>query len=293
MTFKNKWKHLLVAALMVTGAVTLMNTKAEAATITVQAGQTLSELAKANGTTVAAVKYTNNLQSDVVVAGQQLNMPFPYKVTAGDTISYLAKRYNTTVADIKKINHLDREKLIAGEVITIPTGKNAELHPVVKAIEVSPTPAKGAEQAVKPAVQTSSARAAIPAQAPVRQTPVVAPVRQPATPTVAGQEYSASFNVAATAYGPGNIMWQWGGQTKMGTQIREGVIAVDPNLIPLGSKVWVTGYDSPLLPAGGFVATAEDTGGAIKGNRIDIYIDANRTQLLQFGKQNIKVYVLK
>ncbi len=42
------------------------------------------------------------------------------------------------------------------------------------------------------------------------------------------------------------------------------MIAVDPKVIPLGSKVWVEGYGE---------AIAGDTGGAIKGNRIDILLD--------------------
>ena len=41
------------------------------------------------------------------------------------------------------------------------------------------------------------------------------------------------------------------------------VIAVDPNVIPLGSKVYVQGYGE---------ATAADTGGAIKGNKIDVFV---------------------
>ena len=45
------------------------------------------------------------------------------------------------------------------------------------------------------------------------------------------------------------------------------VIAVDPNVIPLGSKVWVEGYGH---------AIAGDTGGAIKGNRIDLFVPTKR-----------------
>lgn len=116
---------------------------------------------------------------------------------------------------------------------------------------------------------------------------------QPAQPTVAGREYSKMLNVTASSYGPGNINWKYGGRTYSGTMVREGVISVDPKIIPLGTKVYVTGYSTPLLPAGGFVATAEDTGKAIKGNRIDIYMDGTQAQLRQFGMQNIKLYVLK
>lgn len=50
------------------------------------------------------------------------------------------------------------------------------------------------------------------------------------------------------------------------------MIAVDPKVIPLGSKVWVEGYGE---------AIAGDTGGAIKGNRIDILLD--RIALLKNG----------
>jgi 3D (Asp-Asp-Asp) domain-containing protein/LysM repeat protein len=318
----NKWKHLLAGALMMAGVLTLANSKAEAA-ITVQAGQTLSELAKSSGTTVEAVKYTNNLNSNVILAGQQLNMPFSYKVGSGDYMSYLAKRYNTTIADIKRVNKLDRDNLFIGEAIVIPVGKNGAAIPPVKAVETTPAP--GAEKVTAPAPaknaasanegqtsapasnagrasvpaanagQATAPAAKAPAQAPIKTTvPVLAPIpQQPAEPTVAGRAYSKTVDVAATAYGPGNINWKWGGQTRLGTQVREGVIAVDPNVIPLGTKVWVTGYNSPLLPAGGFVAVAEDTGGAIKGNRVDIYIDANQQQLIQFGKQNIQLYILK
>ncbi|PWK11289.1 LysM peptidoglycan-binding domain-containing protein [Tumebacillus permanentifrigoris] len=287
-----KWKHLLAGALMVAGALTLADTKATAASITVQPGQTLSQLAKVNGTTVEAVKYTNNLNSNVILAGQQLTLPFPYKVGSGDYMSYLAKRYNTTVTDILSVNHLDRTNLFIGEVIMIPVGKNGVTIPPVKAVETAPAPGAGKASVPAPVHATAPA----PAHAPIKTTvPVLTPIpqAQPAVPTVAGLPYTKTVDVAATAYGPGNINWQWGGYTRIGTKVRAGVISVDPNVIPLGTKVWVTGYNSPLLPAGGFVAVAEDTGGAIKGNRVDLYIEANQQQLVQFGKQNIQLYILK
>ncbi|MCJ7842919.1 ubiquitin-like domain-containing protein [Lederbergia sp. NSJ-179] len=60
------------------------------------------------------------------------------------------------------------------------------------------------------------------------------------------------------------------------------VIAVDPNVIPLGSKVWVEGYG---------YAVAGDTGGAIKGNRIDVFVPS-KDQAYRFGRKNVKVRVL-
>lgn len=60
------------------------------------------------------------------------------------------------------------------------------------------------------------------------------------------------------------------------------VIAVDPNVIPLGSKVWVEGYGE---------AIAGDTGGDIKGNRIDLHFP-NKGSALAFGRKNVTVRVL-
>ncbi|SFF02418.1 peptidoglycan-binding protein [Alteribacillus iranensis] len=60
------------------------------------------------------------------------------------------------------------------------------------------------------------------------------------------------------------------------------VIAVDPDVIPLGSKVRVEGHG---------VYTAADTGGAINGNRIDIHMP-NKGQALEFGRRNLEVTIL-
>ncbi|MCM3758948.1 ubiquitin-like domain-containing protein [Sporosarcina aquimarina] len=61
------------------------------------------------------------------------------------------------------------------------------------------------------------------------------------------------------------------------------VIAVDPSVIPLGSKVWVEGYG---------YAIAGDTGGAIKGNRIDLHVP-NDAAAKKFGRRQVKIKVLK
>lgn len=59
------------------------------------------------------------------------------------------------------------------------------------------------------------------------------------------------------------------------------VIAVDPSVIPLGSTVYVEGYG---------IAIAGDTGGAIKGNRIDIYM-RDHGQAVNWGRKTVNVYV--
>ncbi|MCP8970743.1 3D domain-containing protein [Ectobacillus ponti] len=60
------------------------------------------------------------------------------------------------------------------------------------------------------------------------------------------------------------------------------VIAVDPSIIPLGSTVWVEGYG---------YAKALDTGSAIKGNRIDVFI-SDKGRMMDWGVKSIRVKVM-
>ncbi|WP_010293900.1 3D domain-containing protein [Clostridium senegalense] len=60
-------------------------------------------------------------------------------------------------------------------------------------------------------------------------------------------------------------------------------IAVDPRVIPLGTKVYIEGYG---------YAIAQDTGGAIKGNIIDVYFNSY-SETMNWGRRNVKVYILK
>lgn len=78
------------------------------------------------------------------------------------------------------------------------------------------------------------------------------------------------------------------GITASGTQARPGVVAVDPSVIPLGTKLYIESMDG----TGSYgYASAEDKGGAIKGNRIDLFY-ANRSDALKFGRRQVKVYIL-
>ncbi|MBP1759635.1 MAG: hypothetical protein H6Q63_552 [Firmicutes bacterium] len=72
-----------------------------------------------------------------------------------------------------------------------------------------------------------------------------------------------------------------GGTTATGAGVSRGIIAVDPSIIPLGQKVYVEGYGT---------ARALDTGGAIKGNRIDLYMNTEQ-EALSWGVRNVTVYV--
>ena len=77
------------------------------------------------------------------------------------------------------------------------------------------------------------------------------------------------------------------GKTKMGIDLKKNptvkLIAVDPKVIPLGSKVWVEGYG---------IAIAGDTGGSIKGNKIDVFLNTT-TLAKKWGNKTVTVKVLK
>lgn len=114
--------------------------------------------------------------------------------------------------------------------------------------------------------------------------------------TVGGQDvaYKQVLDVKATAYSASaEENGKWGAVDYFGNALKLGTIAVDPKVIPFGTNLYITGYDHKGLPTGGMYGTASDTGGAIKGNRIDIFIPGKRTEVMTFGFQNVKVYILE
>ncbi|MGA3602107.1 ubiquitin-like domain-containing protein [Lysinibacillus agricola] len=92
------------------------------------------------------------------------------------------------------------------------------------------------------------------------------------------------FYVTATAYTP--YCNGCSGTSATGIDLRSSsglkVIAVDPSVIKLGSKVWVEGYGT---------AIAGDTGGAIKGNKIDILVQTE-AQASNWGVRKVRIKVL-
>ncbi|MBD0383572.1 hypothetical protein ICC18_26050 [Paenibacillus sp. WST5] len=82
----------------------------------------------------------------------------------------------------------------------------------------------------------------------------------------------------------------YGAMDYMGNPLKLGTVAVDPSVIPLGSKLYIEGYNFNGLPTGGMYAYATDTGGAVKGKRMDIFIPGSKQSVRKFGIQTIKVY---
>lgn len=80
------------------------------------------------------------------------------------------------------------------------------------------------------------------------------------------------------------------GITASGARAKRGTVAVDPRVIPLGTKLYIKSL-TPGVPDYGF-AIAQDTGGAIKGNKIDLFMDTV-WECLQFGRRPVMVYILQ
>ena len=108
-----------------------------------------------------------------------------------------------------------------------------------------------------------------------------------ATSRSAATRYSYVLDMTATAYTYGES-GHWGDVTASGKAVQVGYVAVDPRVIPLGSRLYITYPDGSECY--GF-AVAEDTGGAIKGNRIDLFFETY-DEAISFGRRKVTVYVL-
>ncbi|MBP2651740.1 MAG: yocH 2 [Firmicutes bacterium] len=98
--------------------------------------------------------------------------------------------------------------------------------------------------------------------------------------TTKPDRYSRAVTVSASAYtryDSGNCAY-----TARGHVVRRGLVAVDPDIIPLGTRLYINGYG---------YAIADDVGGAIQGNSVDLAFD-NVDEAMGFGRRKVTVYIL-
>ena len=237
-----------------------------ASTHTVQSGDTLYRIAVNNNVSVNDIKQANGLNSNMIYPNQVLKLgkaeaksqastaSKTYTVKSGDTLYRIALNHGVSVNQLMTWNGLDSDLIFPGQ-----------------------------EFAVKGAAAASVANDA---KTTAPKTSTSAPVTKTASSTTQTQAPASgqTMTVEATAYTP--YCAGCSGITATGIDVRSNpsqkVIAVDPSVIPLGSKVWVEGYGE---------AIAGDTGGAIKGNKIDILMPTQE-QALAFGRQSITIKVL-
>ena len=102
--------------------------------------------------------------------------------------------------------------------------------------------------------------------------------------TMNASAYDMSFQ--STGKRPGDKYY---GITASGTKLRPGVVAVDTNVIPFGTKLYIESTDKTSDYG---YAIAEDRGGSIKGNKIDLFFESAQA-VKKFGRRTVKVYILK
>ncbi|MVP00860.1 3D domain-containing protein [Paenibacillus lutrae] len=210
---------------------------------------------------------------------------------------------------MKILNEINLHQLtdLKAEIVTPPalaavetvadTGPKTAALQASKAVQKAAEPDKSAAKPAKKAAEKKSAKSA------EKKTSVKKPATAKAAAstnrvvtTAAGKQmpYKNMLNIKASAYSADpSENGGYAGLDYFGNKLKVGTIAVDPKVIPLGTTVYVTGYSFDGLPAKGMIAKATDIGGAIKGNRIDIFVPGSKEKVNNFGYQNVKVYILK
>ncbi len=252
---------------------TAFGASASAKEVTVQKGDTLWGISQKQGVNLQDLKEWNQLSSDLIIPGQKLNVSEKqteekkqYTIKKGDTLWKIAQQFGVSVNDLKNWNNIKSDIIYPNTSITV------DGQATVQAAAAQPAE-------TKPAVQKEAkVEKAAPAPAPKQE-------KEPASRSNVSQSTAKELTVTATAYtaNDGGMT----GVTATGIDLKANknakVIAVDPNVIPLGSKVYVEGYGE---------ATAADTGGAIKGNKIDVFVPS-KSAAKNWGVKTVKVKVLK
>ncbi|WP_243290309.1 LysM peptidoglycan-binding domain-containing protein [Bacillus sp. FJAT-47783] len=304
--------------------------KTSAETHQVKLGETLWSISREHNVTVEELKSWNHLTSDIIYLNEKLQVSgeFEYTIQQGDTLSAIAKKFGVTVQDLVEWNHLKNKHLIyVGDTLIVKEGnktKHVSVHkqtvekpssekqevkeqaPVQQApvqkqpVEQNPVQEEAVEQAPvqqepvkqapvqKEAIEETPVQNETPEQAPVQnETPVQEKVENSDAPSPSSDTETAAkeqLTVTATAY-TANCEG-CSGKTSTGIDLKanpnQKVISVDPNVIPLGSKVYVEGYGT---------AIAGDTGGAIKGNKIDVFFPSEN-EAIQWGVKEVSVQIL-
>ncbi|WHY84240.1 LysM peptidoglycan-binding domain-containing protein [Neobacillus novalis] len=252
----------------------------QAAEVTVEKGDTLWDLSQEHHTSVENIQKWNHLSSALIHPGDVLTIATEkqYTVEQDDTLSDVAVKYEVSVNQIKEWNKLNTDLIHPGLKLVIydeiaNNAKNAESAPVSKKSNANQSETGRDESSSQPAAATSeSKKPAVKAADNVRES------------AASDNNNSKEITVKATAYTAS--CEGCSGTTATGVDLNANpdakVIAVDPSVIPLGSKVYVEGYGT---------AIAADTGGAIKGNRIDVFLP-EKQDALNWGNKHVTVKIL-
>jgi 3D (Asp-Asp-Asp) domain-containing protein/LysM repeat protein len=246
----------------------LLSANVEARTIEVKKGDTLWEISQVHRTTVLKLKEWNDLPTDIIHPGDVLTVSpeVSYAVKDGDTLWAIAAAHHVTVSQLMERNSLSSDLIHPGLTLFIPNCSTTTVH----------ANSKNQRHLAKVSASHSKAVAAVKTKRAVTR------VRAASTTIPSSGKV---ITVSATAYTP--YCGGCSGITATGINVKANpnakVIAVDPSVIPLGSKVYIEGLG---------VYTAADTGGAIRGHRIDVLMPSN-SAALHFGRKHLKITILQ
>ncbi|MET3697564.1 3D (Asp-Asp-Asp) domain-containing protein [Bacillus oleivorans] len=242
---------------------------AQAEQVVVHKGDTLWDFSKAYGVSVESIKKLNNLTSHLIYPNDVLEISpsTNYVVEKGDTLWGISQEHGITVDQLMEWNNLTCDLIHPGLNLTIFT--DVQNNTKIEAESVK------TENSAKENTNTETVS--------LKQT---AASKQDTTSQQTNEEPEGKeIIVVATAYTAS--CEGCSGITATGINLKENpdakVISVDPSVIPLGSKVYVEGYG---------YATAADTGGAIKGNKIDVFIP-DYEEAVQWGRKQVKVTIIE
>ncbi|AWP28191.1 3D domain-containing protein [Paenibacillus glucanolyticus] len=201
--------------------------------------------------------------------GMQAHASSVHVAKSGDTFYFLSKQYGVNMDKLMNANpKIEAKNIYPGLKITIPG--SVSMNSTASAAPIAP-----GTTGFTPSLNVSPESKVVEAWGKTFN-------------------YSKTLSVKATAYSAAaSENGKWGAVDYFGNSLELGTIAVDPKVIPLGTKVLVTGHEHPGLPKKAFVAEARDIGGAIKGNKIDIFIPGSQSSVKQFGIQDIKLFIIE
>ncbi len=169
-----------------------------------------------------------------------------YTVKKGDSLYKIAKMHNVSVSNLKSWNNLKSNIIHPNKKLKVSSG--------AKVVKKAPETKKTVKSVAKTPSRSDSDNV-------VKEF------------TVSASAFTASCNGCS-------------GITKTGINLKTNpgvkVIAVDPSVIKLGTKVYVEGYG---------YAIAGDTGGAIKGNKIDVFFPT-KGEAYKWGRKNVTIKIL-
>lgn len=253
----------LAASVFVTGTAV---TSVSAETHEVEKGDSLWNIADEYNTTVDELVEINELKSTTIQPKQEIVIDNEiYVVEKGDTLTSISKEHDATVDNLKKWNDLKSDLIV--------TGQELDVHGVQADDEkASAKKATESKKETKEASETEAKSEPKKAEASSEQNDEKSPEGK-------------TISVEATAY-TGQCDG-CSGVTSTGVDLNANpdakVIAVDPSVIPLGSKVHVEGYGE---------ATAADVGSAIKGNKIDVHVPT-KGEANSWGVKTVNVTIVE